>query len=407
MMAPKAATAAAEHFRTLDEAHLAGKRVLLRVDLNVPMAEGAILDATRIKRMMPTLCEIVAKGGKAILLSHFGRPKGGPDTKNSLAPLAGAIAAEIRLPVAFATDCVGEPAETAVAAMADGDILLLENTRFHAGETKNDPALVAAMAKLGDLYVNDAFSAAHRAHASTEGLAHVLPAFAGRAMQAELDHLALALGDPVRPVAAIVGGAKVSTKLDLLGNLMKKVDSLIIGGGMANTFLFAQGKAVGTSLCEKEMADTARQILADAAAANCEIVLPVDGVVAAKFAAGAPARDVDVDAIPDDMMMLDIGPRSIARVETLLKSARTLVWNGPFGAFELHPFDAGTMQIAKTAAALTQDKKLVAVAGGGDTVSALNAAGVAEKLTYVSTAGGAFLEWMEGKALPGVEALRI
>jgi phosphoglycerate kinase len=356
--------------------------------------------------MLPTLEEIAAKGGKVILLSHFGRPKDGPDEKNSLKPLAAALARESGRPVAFAADCIGPVAEAAVAALKDGDILLLENTRFHAGETKNDPAFAAALAKLGDLYVNDAFSAAHRAHASTEGLAHLLPAVAGRSMQAELDHLALALNKPARPVAAIVGGAKVSSKLDLLGNLMKKVDILIIGGGMANTFLYAQGKSVGLSLCEKDMAGTARQILADAAAAHCEIVLPTDGVVAAKFAAGAEASEADVDVIPEDQMILDIGPHSAERVEAILKSVKTLVWNGPFGAFEIAPFDRGTVRIAKAAAELTKAGSLVTVAGGGDTVSALNAAGVAGDFTYLSTAGGAFLEWLEGKALPGVEALR-
>jgi phosphoglycerate kinase len=404
--APQAATGAAEPFRTLDDVVVKGKRVLLRADLNVPMADGEVLDRTRITRMLPTLEEIAAKGGKVILLSHFGRPKDGPDEKNSLKPLAAALARESGRPVAFAADCIGPVAEAAVAALKDGDILLLENTRFHAGETKNDPAFAAALAKLGDLYVNDAFSAAHRAHASTEGLAHLLPAVAGRSMQAELDHLALALNKPARPVAAIVGGAKVSSKLDLLGNLMKKVDILIIGGGMANTFLYAQGKSVGLSLCEKDMAGTARQILADAAAAHCEIVLPTDGVVAAKFAAGAEASEADVDVIPEDQMILDIGPHSAERVEAILKSVKTLVWNGPFGAFEIAPFDRGTVRIAKAAAELTKAGSLVTVAGGGDTVSALNAAGVAGDFTYLSTAGGAFLEWLEGKALPGVEALR-
>lgn len=404
--APRAAAAAAEHFLTLDDVDVRGKRVLLRADLNVPMADGAVTDRTRITRMLPTLEEIASKGGRVILLSHFGRPKDGPDEANSLKPLAAALAHDAKRPVAFAPDCIGPQAEAAVAALKDGDILLLENTRFHKGETKNDPAFIAALAKLGDLYVNDAFSAAHRAHASTEGLAHVLPAFAGRAMQAELDHLALALAKPARPVAAIVGGAKVSSKLDLLGNLMKKVDVLIIGGGMANTFLYAQGKSVGTSLCEKDMAETARTIMADAAAAHCEIVLPVDGIVAAKFAAGAEATDTSVDAIPEDRMMLDIGPDSVARVEAILKGVKTLVWNGPFGAFEIAPFDHGTVQIARVAAALTKSGALVTVAGGGDTVSALNAAGVSDDFTYLSTAGGAFLEWLEGKTLPGVEALR-
>jgi len=395
-----------QHFRTLDSADVAGKRVLLRVDLNVPMEHGKVSDATRIERVLPTIREIADKGGKVILLAHFGRPKGGPDEANSLRPVAAAVAEHLGRPVGFAADCIGPVAAAAIASMKDGDVLLLENTRFHKQEEKNDPAFVAELAKLGDLYVNDAFSAAHRAHASTEGVAHRLPAYAGRAMQAELEALTLALGSPARPLAAIVGGAKVSTKLDLLGNLVAKVNVLIIGGGMANTFLFAQGKAVGKSLCEKDLADTARSILVAAEKADCQILLPVDATVAKEFKAHAPSRFVDVDHVSDDEMILDLGPKSILAVEEALAACNTLVWNGPFGAFELHPFDAGTMQIAKTAAALTEDNKLKAVAGGGDTVSALNAAGVADKFTYVSTAGGAFLEWMEGKVLPGVEALR-
>ena len=393
-------------FRTLDSADVKGKRVLLRVDLNVPMENGKVSDATRIERVLPTIREIAGKGGRVVLLAHFGRPKGGPDEANSLRPVASAVAALYGKPVGFATDCIGPVAEAAVASLKDGDVLLLENTRFHKQEEKNDPDFVEALAKLGDLYVNDAFSAAHRAHASTEGVAHKLPACAGRAMQAELDALTLALGAPSRPVAAIVGGAKVSTKLDLLGNLVKKVDTLIIGGGMANTFLAAQGKAVGKSLCEHDLADTARAILKAAAEAKCRVLLPVDANVAKEFKAHAPARFVDVDHVADDEMILDIGPKSILAVEEALNASSTLVWNGPFGAFELHPFDAGTSQVAKTAAALTEAKKLKSVAGGGDTVSALNAAGVTDKFTYVSTAGGAFLEWMEGKVLPGVEALR-
>jgi phosphoglycerate kinase len=393
-------------FRTLDDADVRGKRVLLRVDLNVPMDNGKVGDATRIERVLPTIREIADKGGKVVLLAHFGRPKGGPDAANSLRPVASAVSELLGRPVGFAADCVGDVAKNAIAAMKDGDVLLLENTRFHKGEEKNDPAFVAALAELGDFYVNDAFSAAHRAHASTEGVARLLPCCAGRAMQAELDALTLALGTPIRPVAAIVGGAKVSTKLDLLGNLVKRVDILVIGGGMANTFLFAQGKAVGKSLCEKDLADTARSILDTAKAAGCRILLPVDATVAKEFKAHAPSRFVDVDHVADDEMILDIGPKSIVAVEEALATMKTLVWNGPFGAFELPPFDAATMQIAKTAAFLTQDGKLKSVAGGGDTVSALNAAGVADQFTYVSTAGGAFLEWMEGKVLPGVEALR-
>ena len=393
-------------FNTLDQAQVSGRRVLLRVDLNVPMENGKVSDTTRIDRVIPTIREIADKGGKVILLAHFGRPKGGPDEANSLRPVAAAVSAALGRPVGFAADCIGEVAAKAVAAMNDGDVLLLENTRFYKGEEKNDPAFVAELAKNGDIFVNDAFSAAHRAHASTEGVAHEMPAFCGRAMQAELDGLTLALGNPARPVMAIVGGAKVSTKLDLLGNLIKKVDSLVIGGGMANTFLFAQGKAIGKSLAEKNLADAARAILGAAGAANCKILLPVDATVAKDFKAHAPSRFVDVDHVVEDEMILDIGPKSIVAVEDALANTKTLVWNGPFGAFELPPFDAATMQIAKTAAFLTRDGKLKSVAGGGDTVAALNAAGVAGDFTYVSTAGGAFLEWMEGKILPGVEALR-
>ena len=393
-------------FRTLDEADVKGKRLLVRVDLNVPMEDGKVTDATRIERVAPTLREIAAKGGKVILLAHFGRPKGGPDKENSLRPVAEALPAFLGQAVHFASDCIGGAAEVAVAAMRDGDILLLENTRFHKGEENNDPAFVAALAKLGDIYVNDAFSAAHRAHASTEGLARKLPAFAGRAMQAELDALGKALEKPEHPVAAIVGGAKVSSKLDLLGNLVKKVDVLIIGGGMANTFLAAQGKAVGKSLCEKDLLDTARAILAGAMAANCEIILPVDAICAKEFKAHAPSRAVDVDHVAGDEMILDIGPASAAHIDAVLHRVKTLVWNGPFCAFELPPFDAGTNGVAKATAALTRAGKLLTVAGGGDTVSALNQSGAGADFTYISTAGGAFLEWLEGKALPGVEALR-
>jgi phosphoglycerate kinase len=393
-------------FRTLDAVELKGKRVLLRVDLNVPMENGKVGDATRIDRVLPTIREIADKGGRVVLMAHFGRPKGGPDEANSLRPVAAAVAERLGRPVAFAAPCVGDLAAKAIAALKDGEVLLLENTRFHKGEEKNDPAFAAELAELGDLYVNDAFSAAHRAHASTEGLAHRLPACAGRAMQAELDALTLALGSPARPVAAIVGGAKVSSKLDLLGNLVTKVDILIIGGGMANTFLFAQGKAVGKSLCEKDLADTARSILAAARTANCEIVLPLDAIAAKEFKAHAAWRAVGVDHVADDEMILDIGPQSVAAVEEALRRAKTLVWNGPFGAFETPPFEAATVAIAQVAAGLTREGKLKSVAGGGDTVAALNGAGVADDLTYVSTAGGAFLEWMEGKALPGVEALR-
>jgi len=393
-------------FRTLDDADVSGKRVLLRVDLNVPTENGRVTDATRIERVAATIEEIAAKGGKVILLAHFGRPKGGPDEANSLRPVAAAVADVVKRPVAFCPDCIGKTAADSIAKMKNGDVLLLENTRFYKGEEKNDPAHVEALAKLGDIYVNDAFSAAHRAHATTEGLAHKLPAHAGRAMQKELEALTLALGNPARPVAAIVGGAKVSTKLELLGNLVNKVDILIIAGGMANTFLFAEGKHVGKSLCEKDLADTARAIVTAAEKAKCRILLPVDATVAKEFKAHAPARVVDVDDVGEDEMILDIGPKSVAAVEKVLGEIKTLVWNGPFGAFETPPFDAATMAIAKTAARLTKQGKLTSVAGGGDTVAALNEAKVADDFTYVSAAGGAFLEWMEGKVLPGVEALR-
>ena len=392
-------------FRSLDSVDFSNKRVLLRVDLNAPMENGKLSDGTRIERIAPTITEIADKGGKVILLSHFGRPKGGRDQENSLVVLVDILKRYIDRPIAFANDCIGPEAEAAVAAMKPGDILLLENTRFHAGEEKNDPAFAAQLAKLGDLYVNDGFSVAHRAHASTAGVARLLPAYAGRTMQAELEALEKALGNPARPVAAIVGGAKVSTKLDLLGNLAKKVDFLIIGGGMANTFLAALGHDVGKSLCEKGLVDVARTMIAEAKAAKCQIVLPVDAVLAKEFKAHAPARVANVDAVAADEMILDMGPRSVVEVERILGMCKTLVWNGPFGAFEMQPFDAGTNAVAKLAGALTDSGKLVTVAGGGDTVSALNPAGVGDNFTYISTAGGAFLEWMEGKILPGVEAL--
>jgi phosphoglycerate kinase len=391
-------------FKTLDDVDVKGKRALVRVDLNVPTEDGKVSDATRLERIVPTISEIAKKGGKVILLSHFGRPKG-RDAKDSLKPVAEALAGLLKRPVAFADDCIGEAAEAAVAEMQDGDVLCLENTRFHKEEEKNDAGFVAQLAKLGDIYVNDAFSAAHRAHASTEGLAHKLPAYAGRGMQAELEALEKALHAPVKPVIAIIGGAKVSTKLDLLENLIAKVDALVIGGGMANTFLHAQGVPIGKSLAEKDLADTARRILDKAEAAGCAIILPVDAVVAFHFEAGAPSHAYGLDAIPPDGMILDVGPQSIERIKAALDDAATLVWNGPLGAFELHPFDKATIAAAKYAARRTRKNGLVSVAGGGDTVAALNAAGVAEAFTYVSTAGGAFLEWMEGKTLPGVAAL--
>ncbi len=393
-------------FRTLDEVELRDKRVLLRLDLNVPTENGQVTDATRLERVAPTILEIADKGGKVILLSHFGRPKG-PDPKDSLRPVAAKLSEVIGRPVTFVDDCIGQRAEAIVKAMKPGDIVCLENTRFHSGEEKNDPAFAEQIAQLGDIYVNDAFSAAHRAHASTEGLAHKLPAYAGRAMQAELEALSKALENPQRPVVAIVGGAKISTKLDLLGNLLKKVEVLIIGGAMANTFLLAQGKPVGKSLVERDLIPTAQDILARAKAEKHEIVLPVDVVVARKFEANAPSRVVGIMDVADDEMILDIGPKSIEQVASVLARSKTLVWNGPFGAFEMEPFDIGTVEAAEAAAELTQAGKLVSVAGGGDTVAALNIAHAADRFTYVSTAGGAFLEWMEGKPLPGVDALRV
>jgi len=393
-------------FKTLDDLKdAAGKRVLVRVDLNVPMKDGEVTDATRIERVAPTITELADKGAKVILLAHFGRPKGKIDPASSLRPVAQAVEAVLDRHVHFASDCVGEAARSAVAEMVDGDILLLENTRFHPGEEKNDADFTRALAENGDIYVNDAFSAAHRAHASTEGLAHLLPAYAGRTMQAELEALEKGLGNPKRPVVAIVGGAKVSTKIDLLSNLVKKVDGLVIGGGMANTFLAARGTAVGKSLCEHELADTAKQIMIDAASAGCAIILPVDAVVAREFKAGAENETVDVSAVPEDAMILDVGPKSVEKVKEWLDRAATLVWNGPLGAFEIEPFDRATVEAARHAAARTREGLLVSVAGGGDTVAALNHAGVVEDFTYVSTAGGAFLEWMEGKELPGVVAL--
>jgi phosphoglycerate kinase len=392
-------------FRTLDQADVKGKRVLVRVDLNVPVENSRVSDATRIERSAKTITEIADKGGKVILISHFGRPKG-RDPKDSLKPVAHAVGNLIGRKVAFAGDCVGEIAEKAVAAMKPGDILCLENTRYHPQEEKNDPAFVAALAKLGDIYVDDAFSVAHRAHASTEGLAHKLPAFAGLAMQDELEALDKALGAPKKPVIAVIGGAKVSTKLALLENLIAKVDALVIGGAMANTFLHARGLNVGKSLVEKDMADTARRVLEKADRGNCAIILPIDAIVAYYFEANAPWHDYGIDAIPPDGMILDIGPLSVERVKAAVDDAATLVWNGPLGAFETPPFERATVAVARYVAERTGAGKLTSVAGGGDTVAALNAAGVTERFTYVSTAGGAFLEWLEGRTLPGVEVLR-
>lgn len=392
-------------FRTLDSLDAAGKRVLLRADLNVPVRDGRITDLTRIERLSPTIRELAQKGAKVIVCSHFDRPKGKRVPEMSLAPMAAALGQVLGRPVGFADDCVGAAAEQAVAKMAPGDVLVLENTRYHAAEEKNDPAFAADLAKLADVFVNDAFSAAHRAHASTEGVAHHLPSYAGRLMQAELEALDAALGNPARPVAAIVGGAKVSTKLELLGNLVGKVDVLVIGGAMANTFLSAQGIGVGKSLQEAEMHATALEILAKAKAANCDVVLPIDAVTATEFKANPPTRTVAIDAVPADAMILDVGPGSVAALIARLPSLKTLVWNGPLGAFETAPFDAATVALAKAVAAATEAGALRSVAGGGDTVSALRHAGVADRLSYVSSAGGAFLEWLEGKTLPGVAAL--
>ena len=392
-------------WKTLDDMDLAGKRVLVRVDINVPVQDGAVTDDTRIRRLAPTIRDILAAGGKPILLAHFGRPKGKRVEEMSLRPLVPALQAAFGVPVAFCADCRGPAAQAAVEAMAEGTVLLLENTRFQPGEEKNDPDLAAAFAALGDIYCNDAFSAAHRAHASTEGVARLLPSCAGRLMQAELTALEAALSSPERPLAAVVGGAKVSTKLDLLGNLVETVDHLIIGGGMANTFLAAGGTDVGKSLCEHDMAETARAIMAKAETTGCVLLLPSDVVVAREFKAGAASETLPVSACPADAMILDAGPETRARIAEVMEASRTLIWNGPPGAFEIAPFDAATMAAARKAAALTRAGALVTVAGGGDTVAALNTAGVANDFTYVSTAGGAFLEWMEGKTLPGVAAL--
>ncbi|MFM9941605.1 MAG: phosphoglycerate kinase [Hyphomicrobiaceae bacterium] len=394
-----------DRLKTTDGIDVKGKRVLVRADLNVPVKDGKVTDATRLERLVPGLKDLAARGAKVIVLSHFGRPKGGPDTENSLAPVAAMLAKLAGVPVALAPDCVGPAAEAAVAKLASGQIAVLENTRFHKGEEKNEPAFTAALAKLGDIFVNDAFSAAHRAHASTAGLAKHLPAFAGPLLMEEINALRTALEKPQRPTAAIVGGAKVSTKIPVLMNLMPKVDKLIIGGGMANTFLQAQGTNVGKSLAEPDFHVTAREIMAAAKGKGCEIVLPVDGRIAREFKAGAASSIVDVKAVPADAMILDVGPASVAHLIKVLESCKTLLWNGPLGAFEISPFDEGTVALAQAAARLTKAGKLVSVAGGGDTVAALNAAGVTDQFTYVSTAGGAFLEWLEGRELPGIAAL--
>ena len=395
-------------FKTIDDLDVGGKRVLVRADLNVPMKDGTVTDATRIVRTVPTLVELADKGGRVIVMSHLGRPKGRVVDSLSLRPVAAALGAAVDgRTVAFAADCVGPDASTVAAAMADGDIVMVENLRFHAGEEGNDPAFAKELAALGDLYVNDAFSCAHRAHASTEAIARLLPAAAGRLMQAEMEALASALDEPRHPVAAVVGGAKISTKMDALGHLVDKTDLLIIGGAMANTFLLAQGVNVGRSLCEPDMTDSARAIMAAASRAGCDIALPVDAVVAREFVGGAESETVPVDAIPADAMILDLGPASVADLVRRLEGCTTLVWNGPLGAFEVSPFDAGTTALARAVARLTKEGRLISVAGGGDTVAALAKAGVGDGFTYVSTAGGAFLEWLEGKVLPGVAVLHV
>jgi phosphoglycerate kinase len=393
-------------FRTLDQADLRGKRALVRVDFNVPMQDGAISDDTRLRAALPTI-EALRKGGaKVILLAHFDRPKGKRVPSMSLKPVVEPLAKLIGAPVAFADDCIGEAAERAEGYLRAGGVLLLENVRYHAGEEANDPDFARRLAVLGDVYVNDAFSAAHRAHASTEGLAHLLPAYAGEAMRRELDALDRALGHPERPVLGVVGGSKVSSKLDLLAHLVTKLDRLAIGGGMANTFLFAQGWEVASSYCEKDLAETARDIIREAGRNHCELLLPIDIVVAERMEPGAAARVRGLGELDEEERILDAGPQTVARLEQAMDASKTLVWNGPLGVFEIPPFDKGTVQAARHAAMLAKAGKLVAVAGGGDTVSALNAAGVAEDFTFVSTAGGAFLEWMEGKVLPGVAALQ-
>ncbi len=388
-------------WNTLDDLDLAGKRVLTRVDINVPMEDGQVTDATRIERIVPTIRDIRAKGASPVMLAHFGRPKGKPVPEMSLAPLVPALEAAFGCPVTF----IERPSRDLIDAQAPDAVILIENTRFTPMEEANDPAMAQFLAALGDIYCNDAFSAAHRAHASTEGVAHLLPACAGRLMQAELQALENALGNPVRPVVAVVGGAKVSTKLELLGNLVEKVDTIVIGGGMANTFLAAQGVEIGTSLAERDMIDTAREIEAKAQAAGCTLQLPVDVVAATEFKAGAPHEIVAVEACPPTHMILDAGPKSVAAITDLFAASKTVVWNGPLGAFEIEPFNAATDAAARAAAELTRAGKLVTVAGGGDTVAALNGAGAADDFSYISTAGGAFLEWMEGKTLPGVAAL--
>ncbi len=392
-------------YRKIEDLDVADKRVLCRVDFNVPIKDGKVTDATRIERALPTIEALSKAGAKVLLLSHFGRPKGKADPEMSLAPVAKALSKTLGGPVDFVEDCIGDPVRAAVKKMLDGDVALLENTRFHAGEEKNDPEFAKALAEHGDAYVNDAFSAAHRAHASTEGLAHLLPSAAGKAMEKELDYLKASLSEPERPMMAVVGGAKVSTKIELLLNLIGKADILAVGGGMANTFLFAKGVSVGKSLCEPDLADTARDIMSQAAAKGCDIVLPTDVVVAKELKENADRDVKSADAVDAEDMILDLGPETVNLIAEKIERAKTLVWNGPLGAFETPPFDTATVEAARFAARRADQHGLVAVAGGGDTVAALNHAQVANDFTYVSTAGGAFLEWLEGKTLPGVAAL--
>ncbi len=392
-------------FKTLEDLDVRGKRVLVRVDFNVPVRDGKITDTTRIDRALATLNELAGNGAKVIILSHFGRPKGQVVPDMSLRPVAEALSEILGKPVGFAGDCIGDAAASAIADTPEGGMVVLENVRFHVGEEKNDPEFAKALAANGDAFVSDAFSAAHRAHASTEGIAHLLPSAAGRLMQTELEALSAALETPAHPVIAVVGGAKVSSKMAVLGHLTQKVDQIVIGGGMANTFLYAGGMGIGKSLCEKEMADDARAIIETAAAHGCEILLPSDAVVAAAFEEGAASKTVGLNDVPDDMMILDIGPASIDDLKSRLQSAKTVLWNGPLGGFEVKPFDAGTNAVAQEVAALTSKGQLLSVAGGGDTVSALANAGAADDFSYVSAAGGAFLEWIEGKTLPGVAVI--
>ena len=394
-----------DKLKTTDGIDVKGKRVIVRADLNVPVREGKVTDATRLERLLPGLNALADRGAKVIVISHFGRPKNGPEAEYSLRPVAVTLQHLLGRPVEFGADCIGEEAAKTIATLNDGDIAVLENLRFHKGEEKNDPAFAEALAKLGDIFVGDAFSCSHRAHASTEGLTHHLPSYAGPLLMEEINALRTALEKPTRPTAAVVGGAKVSTKIPVLTNLVSKVDHLIIGGGMANTFLQAMGHAVGKSLAEPDFHDTALKIMAEAKAQGCEIVLPVDAVVAREFKDGAAHMVVGIDNVPDDTMILDVGPQSVARTGELLEHTKTLLWNGPMGAFEIAPFGEGTFALARAAAALTREGKLVSVAGGGDTVAALNSAGVTDDFTYVSTAGGAFLEWLEGRELPGIAAL--